>query len=301
MERRSDRGTSKREPRPDCNEGKSPKEVVPEDFNEGVTAAKLLVEGNISEAPSLVQLQKIAERTLESPPETKGVMRSLEFYFWYSDTVDALLVFRALQVLDYLVHCGPRQFENWAKGNIDRLQEIEKNEEIYTQSQELWMLVSSCTRNLVRVLSDPELLMVERSWSELWASRVEATIPVHLQVRIEEIRIREDDSRDPGGYDQQLPPYPGPRSTESSPEKPRVVVPSRSFQRTVTPIQRQRDNVPTYPEIEETLSLSTSTQTPVRGLADGGEYFTTAKSPINTNPTIPEHLLGARVSSRNAL
>lgn len=66
MECRSDRGIQKREPRPDCNEGKSPKEVVPEDFNEGVSAAKLLVEGNISEAPSLVQLQKIAERTLES-------------------------------------------------------------------------------------------------------------------------------------------------------------------------------------------------------------------------------------------
>ncbi|CAI6088314.1 unnamed protein product [Clonostachys chloroleuca] len=301
MECRSDRGTPKREPRPNCNEGKLPKEVVPEDFNEGVSAAKLLVEGNISEAPSLVQLQKIAERTLESPPEAKGVMRSLEFYFWYSDTVDALLVFRALQVLDYLVHCGPRVFENWAKGNIDRLQEIERNEDIYFQAQELWALTSSYAQDLVRVLSDPELLMVERSWSELWASRVEATIPVHLQVRTEEIRIREEDSRDHSGYDQQLPPYPGPRATEPPPEKPRVVVPSRQLQRTITPIQRQRDNVPMYPKIGETLSLSTSTQTPVRGLGDGGEYFVRAKSPINTNPTIPEQLLGARVSSRNAL
>lgn len=228
-------------------------------------------------------------------------MRSLEFYFWYSDTVDALLVFRALQVLDYLVHCGPRVFENWAKGNIDRLQEIERNEDIHFQAQELWALTSSYAQDLVRVLSDPELLMVERSWSELWASRVEATIPVHLQVRTEEIRIREEDSRDHSGYDQQLPPYPGPRATEPPPEKPRVVVPSRQLQRTITPIQRQRDNVPMYPKIGETLSLSTSTQTPVRGLGDGGEYFVRAKSPINTNPTIPEQLLGARVSSRNAL
>ncbi|VUC36552.1 unnamed protein product [Clonostachys rosea] len=299
MERRGDRGTLKREPRPDCDEGKSPKEVVPEDFNEGVSAAKLVVEGKISEPPSLVQLQKIAERTLESPPEAKGVMRSLEFYFWYSHTVNALLVFRALQVLDYLVHCGPRQFEIWAKGNIDRLQEMKNNGEIYRQAQEQWTLVGSYIQDLVRVLSDSELLVVERSWSELWSSRVEATVPVHLQTRTEEIRYREDDSRDMSGHDQQLPPYPGPRTTEPPSEKPRVVVPSRRFQCSINPTQRQRDNVPMYPEIEETLSLSTSTQTPLRG--DAGGYFIRAKSPINDNPTIPEQLLGARVSSRNAL